>query len=641
MNNTYIIADGKKLVPSGPIAITKQINDIADTRGRQTGYTNQFRLPLTQEVLEALGLTNTLNSSNDAIYKKLDAQVIMDGVPVELWGKLQIKQVSKDIQCQIRGPEADFFETLESRSLHDLDLSGLDHNWDKSTIVTSQSNTATEGWTYPVIDYGSFPYANRLDAKLLFPSVYWKYLLDAISLESGYTFEGDIFDDDLYPHVVFPFSEGDYKHSERYIEERSFQYFVNTPQSFSRIFPTNETDFQIGAVDFSGTTSYTAAGNMVLPSVTANISIDKITRNIFTQGDSVIAKFAIVKNGITVLAFQNVTLGTNSLTLTNVNLLAGESIYIAILVDSVVLNFNAPPQITVSIESGSFFTPEIETNISYGDDITGEAFTPDWTQKAFVVAFMNQFGLIPTVDPGKKVVTFTPFEQIRENKSKAADWSGKLVRPNGAREWYINKTSKVGPYGKANYLSYKLDKTLGFEELGQGEISCNDENLPAFKTLFTLPYAASESFQQLAQPTAMVQIKKYQGDWPTYERIENDGVEQRAIFVHEEAHVLTIEDDAGTISMPANVKIGKFIDPSIAYSLAFSAYVQAKYFTILAEILTDPQKITALFKLSANDMRNLDLFTPIWVDKFGEYYYINKVSNYKPGEITTVELIRI
>ena len=639
MNNTYIIADGKKLVPSGPIAITKQINDIADTRGRQTGYTNQFRLPLTQEVLEALGLTNTLNSANDAIYKKLDAQLIMDGVPVELWGKLQIKGVSKDVQAQIRGPEADFFETLESRSLHDLDLSGLDHNWDKSIIATSQSNTATEGWVYPVIDYGSFPFANRLDAKLLFPSVYWKYLLDAISLESGYTFEGDIFDDDLYPHVVFPFSEGDYKHSERYIEERSFQHFVSQKISIGSTFTTDATLSKIGTVTFGNVQFVQVATNTTFQSISVNVNIESINRN--GNGALMTPYIAILKNGSTVLAQTQAFVGNNTVSIGSTALVPGDTLSIGILVTVTSASANPPSIINITIDSGSFFTPEIETNISYGDDITGESFTPDWTQKAFVVAFMNQFGLIPTVDPGKKVVTFTPFEQIRDNKSKAEDWSGKLVRQNGAKEWYINKTSKVGPYGKSNYLSYKRDKTLGFEELGQGEISCNDENLPAFKTLFTLPYAASESFQQLAQPTAVVQIKKYEGVWPNYERIDNDGVEQRAIFVHEEAHVLTIEDDAGTISMPANVKIGKFIDPSTAYSLAFSAYVQAKYFTILAEILTDPQKITALFKLSANDIRNLDLFTPIWVDKFGEYYYINKVSNYKPGELTTVELIRI
>ena len=639
MSKTYIIADGKKLVPSGPIAITKQINDIADTRGRQTGYTNQFRLPLTQEVLEALGLTNTLNSANDAIYKKLDAQLIMDGVPVELWGKLQIKQVSKYVQAQIKGPEADFFETLEGKGLHDLDLSPLDHNWEKSIIVGSQSNTATEGWIYSVIDYGSFPFANRLDAKLLFPGVFWKYLVDAIESDSGYTFEGEIFDDDLYPHIVFPFSEGDYKHSERYIEERSFQHFVTQKLSIASTFTQDVSLSQIGTVTFGNVQFIQVATATTFQSISVSLNIDEIIRN--GNGAVMTPYIAILKNGSTVLGQTQAFVGNNTVTIGSTALVPGDTISIGILVTVTSASATPPSIINVSIESGSFFTPEIETNIAYGDDITGESFTPDWTQKEFMIAFMNQFALIPTVDPGRKVVTFTPFEQIRENKSKAEDWSGKLVRPNGSREWYVNKTSKVGPYGKANYLSYKLDKTLGFEELGQGEISCNDENLPAFKTLFTLPYAASESFQQLAQPTAMVQIKKYQGDWPTYERIENDGVEQRAIFVHEEAHVLTIEDDAGTISMPANVKIGKFIDPSIAYSLAFSAYVQAKYFTILAEILTDPQKITALFKLSANDMRNLDLFTPIWVDKFGEYYYVNKVSNYKPGEITTVELIRI
>lgn len=642
--NDYIIADGQQLyLGDNVIRITKQLSDIAQTDNRQTLFTNRMSLPWTEQNLNALGLPNSVNNSDDPQYELVRAAVFAAGIPIESQGNLRIMEVNENIDCVVNGPEQKYFADRDKVSLHDLaNISDLDHVWSLAEIAASQAYTEADGYKYPVINYGGFSTtANQLDGRYQYPAVYIKWLLDQIALDSGFTFVcPEIFDEAWYPKLMLPFSEGGYEHSQRYKEERSFEYFTSQAQTYPAVFTSNITDQSIGNVVFGSAVVYSAPVAVTMPNVSAKVNVTRIATDGNTANTTT-AKLAIVKNGTTVLTSTPLTLGINTLTTASVALVATDTLSVQILATSTV--GASPATLNVDIDSGSFYTDPITDAIAFGDDITGESFVPDWTQKEFLVAFMNQFGLIPKVDIFEKTVTFFPFDNIYENIGKAIDWSDKLSKPanTNAGQWYKSKSGVVKGYGVVNYLKYAEDETLRDPNFGRGVITSNNNTLTPEKELFTLPWAASESDLQFSTSTFVVRIHRWVGDYDAETLEEFTDAKQRFVLVEDETLTLTVTDGTTTTGMGSTASIAKFLDPSLDFSPAFSGSVQAKFYSALAAVLTDPLFLIAQFNLSAADVAGLDLFIPVYVDKFSAYFYVNKVKDFEAGTLTDVELIRL
>jgi uncharacterized protein YqkB len=45
--------------------------------------------------------------------------------------------------------------------------------------------------------------------------------------------------------------------------------------------------------------------------------------------------------------------------------------------------------------------------------------------------------------------------------------------------------------------------------------------------------------------------------------------------------------------------------------------------------------------LSAQDVEEFNQFIPIYIEKYGQYFFVNKIKNFVAGKTTKVELIRI
>lgn len=475
------------------------------------------------------------------------------------------------------------------------------------------------------MNYGGFTNnVNQVDARYLYPGAYLKWLLDQIAADQGYTFICPVFDEDIYPRILLQFSEGDYEHSDRFVKERSFELFVTEKKTYPGAFTSTGNNKIIARVVFGNQIYYEALQDINLEEVSVNLELSRLS----TDGVNLVNfRLAIIKNTSDFIVTTTLNLGTNSLSTQNVSLLAGDTLSIGLIAD--VVSISQPPAtVNIEVETGSFYTPEIDRVINIGDDITGESFIPDWTQKKFLLGFMNQFGLIPRVDSLEKTVEFFPFENIKENIGKAKDWSDKLVKPKNSNpgQWYVGKSANVGPYGQINYLKYEKDETLADPNYGRGEVASNNLAFRKEKDVFTLPWAATESDLQFSPLTRVARIHRWTGTYPDLE--EETDAKQRLIFYNEETTSLNITDGTNSQFMGNAQKIGKFIEPSINPSLAFSSGMQAKYFSILADILNDPQKLVAEFNLSSVDVATLDHFIPVYVDKFAGYYYVNKVINF-------------
>lgn len=109
--------------------------------------------------------------------------------------------------------------------------------------------------------------------------------------------------------------------------------------------------------------------------------------------------------------------------------------------------------------------------------------------------------------------------------------------------------------------------------------------------------------------------------------------------------LLSGEDDLtvgniGVIQKGTNPKIAYFVDPLRDYHLGFD-FLIPEHYQEFSNVLNKTKILTAKFNLSENDFKNINFFKPVYIDYLGQYFYINQVSNYISGRLTTVELVRL
>jgi len=58
-------------------------------------------------------------------------------------------------------------------------------------------------------------------------------------------------------------------------------------------------------------------------------------------------------------------------------------------------------------------------------------------------------------------------------------------------------------------------------------------------------------------------------------------------------------------------------------------------------LLVNARVLEAEFNLTEWDIEQLDLFNPVYIQKYRAWFYISKISNFVAGKLTKVELIKI
>ncbi|MFD2145481.1 hypothetical protein [Mucilaginibacter antarcticus] len=165
MNNIQLYINDQlvDLSDDAPIALTFQINNLAEVRNQQGNTSNQFKLPLTQNNRRILGFPDDVAFCTQAPYSKYPAKLVQDGLEVIPYGVAELNSVdNSSANITILSGNVDFFDAIEG-SLYEMGDSksvwysplwkNYDHEWSLNNVVLSR--TKTEGWIYPVIDYGN------------------------------------------------------------------------------------------------------------------------------------------------------------------------------------------------------------------------------------------------------------------------------------------------------------------------------------------------------------------------------------------------------------------------------------------------------------------------------------------------------
>ena len=170
MTNIQLFLNDKPvdLSDDSPIALTFQINDLAEVKNQQGNTSNQFKLPLTQNNRAILGFADDISIQSQTPYTTLKAKIIQNGIEILPNAIAEINEIDDDTaSITILSGNVDFFDALGGQIADmgdstsqwsnygsNLPWKPFDHRWNLDNVANSQKNTEQDGWIYPIVDYG-------------------------------------------------------------------------------------------------------------------------------------------------------------------------------------------------------------------------------------------------------------------------------------------------------------------------------------------------------------------------------------------------------------------------------------------------------------------------------------------------------
>lgn len=208
------------------IAITYQVNDISELENRQANYTNSFTIPATQKNRVNLGFSDKVETNSGLPYRKLRADYFQNGIQIIQNGVALIDGFDGvNFNITIYSGIYSFFEIVSERTLREIDFSELNHNY-TAAGVASVNNAYTDDNSdvcLPVMDWGApvIYNSNYADIKYLQPCIRFSYIINKIADSLGYTFDGDIFNEEIYKKLALTVNTGEFYNDEDFLISRS------------------------------------------------------------------------------------------------------------------------------------------------------------------------------------------------------------------------------------------------------------------------------------------------------------------------------------------------------------------------------------------------------------------------------------
>ncbi|MEB0250022.1 hypothetical protein QN344_07725, partial [Mucilaginibacter sp. 5B2] len=257
------------LADDSPVALTFQINNLAEVKNQQGNTSNQFKLPLTQRNRQILGFPDDVAFTTALPYNNYQAKIIQDGLEIVPSGLAILNNIEQDSAAiTVLSGNVDFFDSLDVKiydmgdSTTTIGKQGLftpfDHTWDLATVVASQSNTS--GWIWPVVDYGriapDFSNNPQVDVRYLRPGFFLKTAIDLFVKSAGYRINPHSFllKQPLYDKLIVQFANDNFEHGGN-TQNKPDEYGITAFVGSTRVINHNNVADNRGVLPFTDTTT--------------------------------------------------------------------------------------------------------------------------------------------------------------------------------------------------------------------------------------------------------------------------------------------------------------------------------------------------------------------------------------------------
>ncbi|RYU91065.1 hypothetical protein EWM62_03770 [Mucilaginibacter terrigena] len=671
----YINDDLVDLADDSPVALTFQINNLAEVKNQQGNTSNQFKLPLTQRNRQILGFPDDVAFTTALPYNNYQAKIIQDGLEIVPAGLAVLNSVDNDTAAiTVLSGNVDFFDNIDVK-IYDMGDSSIpagelslfkpyQHDWTISNVISSQSNT--EGWIWPVVDYGRIAYPVNdpvtVDVRDLRPGFFLKTAIEIMAQHAGYKINPNSFllKQSLYQKLIVQFANDSFEHGTDYQQKDNTVSLKDNYSSIDQIITRPRVDGPNAPYDYIyfNTTSYTAARDI---KCTATLNFDLYLRgtaggsypshvHIFfvkvaangTESGEINALIYDLANDAEIISppfavkIGQKTFNKQKLS-ADFDLQAGEKIFARYGINHI----GSPNNLQNTygkISKGASFTVDVDQKeVLYSYPVQCERIFPDITLKDLLKDTLQRFGIICQTDNTTRTITFASFRDIVNNIPAAKNWTGKCLNQGK------NISFQLGGYAQVNYMKYKEDDAILPKNYSSAQINVSDKTLPANADLLESQFAPTLTRPFVGGTIAQINKVDHNSDDTDY----SINTQPRILI-----NRMTNLRDAGnktikfTDGKPGN---DRFLNDEICtpqfYNSANESLLwddlRKAYYPELEKILQQTKKVVRYFMLTPRDILELDLLIPVYLEQDSAYYYINKIDSWRKGQPVKVELVKL
>lgn len=681
-----------------PIALTFQINNLAEVQNQQSNTSNQFKLPLTQRNRQILGFPDDIAFTTNAPYQQYQARVIQDGLEIIPYGVAELNNIEQDnANITVLSGNVDFFDAIDGK-LYDMGDSTsqwtnygqnlvwkqYDHTWNLQNVATSQ--TKTGGWIYPVIDYGFIngqDFTPPIDVHNLRPGFFIKSAIDLLLRSAGYKGKGSLLDDPLYPLLICQFSNGSWEHGTDYQNQPDVRGMSAANQTGTQLNHPNALypDGVLAWDNILSDPSKQFSGALFTSQKTNSVKVTVTFPHVYlygriTPGTDPSALNAIIyyrdpnypatpDTPLTSVQFafnggeknsNNPNGWVRDLGTSGSNIIGYQHLYNTVASCETTLpatggifvgyswqglsgsNAHIYPGATLTIESQN-------TTMQFGQPVQCERIFPDISQKDLLKDTLQRFGIICQTDNASRTVSFNSLRDIVNNIPIAKDWTSKCI-DQGKQVSF-----QLGNYAQVNYMKYKEDDNVLPKGFANSQINVNNTTLPATADLFQSQFAVTLNRPYITGQIAQIKMIDNTSDNMDF----SIGVSPR-ILVDQKTRLssgktVTLTDGSSSVVVNDIISTPYFYKPEGDYNLCFCDMpgttnstmpgLKTKYYPELQKVLTQTKKVVSYFLLTPRDILELDLLIPLYLQQDNAYYYINKIDSWRKGQPCKVELVKL
>ena len=658
MNQIIKIGETPLDLDSGTvISTTKRVANIG-TLERQSSFTNKLNLPATANNLAAIGMVQGNDNSTKKYIKQLGS-VMANGIEIMNVAQFSFESLSDRLEVLINSDNAIFYDAINKLNLRELDLSVLDHKWNKTEIVNSIGNVFSDGYIYTILNTGNQSISNNsVQCEGLIPLVFAKYLFDKIGEYFGYTFTGSFWSNADFEKLLIPVIGCNV--GGRNIHELRLQAIKNTNQSLGGVYNTYT---RVTPYDtlldpyYSAFTDKWGCWNtnkyvILIPGeyvFKLEFQSDVVKANPGDANNLVEARFRarciqIVGGVTTILTEQILTQTTvgpfdNSFTL-NVSfdqfLTQTQAPEVFVYLEMYQrLDTSMPPptyyNTLLTLDSAKITVVSIvNAPVSHYNRLFNiQESLPNWTCGKLFKEVCNLAGVIPIVNESTKEIRLMMINELRENELIAKKWQSKIDLTNE-----INYTFKISGYAQKMNFQYVPDTLYGYS------INVSNESLPKEISYIKSEFNYSFYSRILAKTFNTVLVDIWNSD---ISRIEFDD-KPRILFLFTEntTVIYTAPNEANTTESSGIPFAGFHQQSFLSFNLEWDFLYETFYQSLIQGITNNILKIELDFRLTEFDIQDFDFSIPIYLENPSGLYYVQEIKDFtSSSESTSVELLRI
>ena len=582
------------------ITLSYKSNLLTDISKIISNRSYTIRLPKTAKNLALIECSHLPSSTTKFPYLKHVGNVLRNGIIIVKDANVVLLSVSEYIETALSwGNVTNFAEIVSS----DKKLTDLEYGTEEGTDWVVWNNKGSNSAQFPLINYGF----NSGDSNVWYhPAITVKWILEKIQEESGVTFN-------------FPSDK------KTFIDKMIVPLLTrNDSQKINDAFPSFLK--MVGYVIVESTFSYLKL-NYIGDSTQQYASVGG------PYGDRLYTKYPItlkVKGTIEMLVKYNSGMDVNnqylnlrvsqsdsSGNISSVSTIERKNYAAYIEAPNVRLLFNFDD--LVSIESDEFMHFTIEAiatgasssvlsltvydrnEISFGEKFPLVPNLPDIKQIDFIKAVASMVGLFALPD-GENGIKFIPFDNLSANKSKAVDWTNRVIMAyNSVTPRNLQYT--LDNIAQNNWFRYKEDDNV----MGNydGNIQVDDATIEYERDAITLPFSACSTKGGVAYI-------------PLYSYNEEGELE----YNKTNPRILLLDGTKG-----------------IFKGLEWTTLIANNYQTYKG-LINNAKVVTEYIRLNSIELRDLEMDIPVYLAQYGCYLAIIEIKT-KENDICECKLLKL